>query len=91
MLHAPSITSNHRLQHRAPTVGAMHVPRSQGAALDIAELVEHKQRMVTDAVKVAIIGAAFLLAIGRALARIHVEHDGLGRSPPVYLVDPLTR
>jgi hypothetical protein len=38
----------------------------------------------------AIEGAAFLLAIGQALARIHVEHDGLRRLPPVHLADPLT-
>ena len=38
-----------------------------------------------------VIGAAFLLAIGRALARIHVEHDRLRRSPPVHLVNPPAR
>ena len=37
----------------------------------------------------AVVGAAFLLAVGRALARIHVEHDHLRRSPLVHLVDPL--
>jgi len=37
----------------------------------------------------AIVGAAFLLAIGRALAQIHVEHHGFWRSPPVHLVYPL--
>src|SRR5260370_16813140 len=34
------------------------------------------------------VGAAFLCAVGRALARIHVEHDALRRSPLVYRVDP---
>src|SRR3954449_9320422 len=38
-----------------------------------------------------IIGAAFLFAISRALARIHVEYDGLRPSPPAHFVDPLTR
>src|SRR6516225_2586335 len=37
----------------------------------------------------AVVGAAFLLAVGRALARIHVEHNRLRRSPFVHLVDPL--
>ena len=37
----------------------------------------------------AVVGAAFLLAVGRALARIHVEHDESRRSPLVHLVDPL--
>ena len=36
----------------------------------------------------AVVGAAFLLAVGRALARIHVEHDDPRRSPLVHLVDP---
>jgi hypothetical protein len=34
---------------------------------------------------VAVVGAAFLLAIGRALARIHVEHDDPRRAPLVRL------
>ena len=36
-----------------------------------------------------VVGAAFLLAIGRALARIHIEHDSLRGPPVVHLVDPL--
>jgi hypothetical protein len=67
----------------------VHVAGSQDAALDIAELVEHEQRVITGAAEVAVVGAAFLLAVGGALARIHVEHDHLGRSPLVHLVDPL--
>jgi hypothetical protein len=37
-----------------------------------------------------VIGAAFLLAIGGALARIHVEYDDLRPSPPTHFVNPLT-
>jgi hypothetical protein len=37
----------------------------------------------------AVVSAAFLVAVGRALARIHVEHDDPRRSPRVHLVDPL--
>ena len=36
-----------------------------------------------------VVGAAFLVAIGRALARVHVEHDHLWRSLLVHLADPL--
>ena len=36
----------------------------------------------------AVVGAGFLLAVGRALALIHVEHDHLRRSPLVHGVDP---
>ena len=41
-LHDAPVTSNHRLQHRAPAVGAVRVPRSQSTPLDITELVEHE-------------------------------------------------
>src|SRR3954471_13959975 len=90
MLHDAPVTSNYRLQHRAPAIGAMDVARPQRAPLDIAELVEHEQRMITGAGKVAIVGTAFLLPISRAFARIHVEYHGLRPSPPAHLVDPLT-
>ena len=69
----------------------MHVAWPQDAALDIAELVEHEQRVVAGTAEVAVVGAAFLLAVGRALARIHVEHDHLRRSPLMHRVDPLAR
>src|SRR5205085_8889437 len=88
-LHAASVAGNHRLQQRAPAVGAVHVAGPQGATLDIAKLVEHEQRVIAGAAKMAVVGAAFLLAVGRALARIHVEHDRLRRSPLLNLVDPL--
>jgi hypothetical protein len=38
-----------------------------------------------------VVGAALLLAVGRALARIHVEHDDPRWSPPVHGVDPPAR
>jgi hypothetical protein len=36
----------------------------------------------------AIVRAALLLAISRALARIHVEHNHLRRASLMYLVNP---
>jgi hypothetical protein len=69
----------------------MDIARPQGATLQIAKLVEHEQRMITGAAEMPIVGAAFLLAIGRALARIHVEHDGPWRTAGMHLVDPLAR
>ena len=62
----------------------------RGAAFQIAELVEHEQRMIAGAAEVPVMGASLLLAIGRADTRIHVEHDGLGRAPSVDLIDPST-
>ena len=38
----------------------------------------------------SVIAASFLLAVGRALAGIHVEHDDPERLPLLHLVDPLT-
>src|SRR3954451_3731162 len=35
MLHDPSVTRNHRVQHRAPAVGTMDVARPQHTPLDI--------------------------------------------------------
>src|SRR3954454_18162049 len=91
MLHDAPVTRDHRLQPRAPAVSTVDVARPQCASLDIAELVEHKQRMIAGAGEVAVIGAAFLLAVGRAFTRIHVEYDGLRPSPAAHFVDPLTR
>ena len=67
-LHNPLVADDHRLQHRAPALSAVHVARTQRTPLQIAEFVEHEQRVITGAAEVPIVGAAFLLAIGRALA-----------------------
>src|SRR5215208_6697866 len=48
MLHDAPVTRAHRLQQRAPAVGTMDVARSQRAPFNIAELVEHKQRVIAD-------------------------------------------
>src|ERR1700704_334533 len=66
----------------------MDVPRAQGASFQIAELVEHEERVVAGAAEMPVVGAALLLAVGRALARIHVEHDDLRLAPLVHHVDP---
>ena len=71
-----------------PAGSAVDVAWPQGAALDIAKLVEHEQRVVAGAAEMSVVGAVLLLAVGRALARIHVEHDDPGRLL-LHLVDPL--
>src|SRR3954453_13202401 len=87
MLHNAPVTRNHRLQQRTPAVSTVEVARPQCASLDVAELVEHKQRMIAGAGEVAVIGAAFLLAVGRAFARIHVEYDSLRPPPAAHFVN----
>src|SRR5689334_3547667 len=90
MLDDTPVTRDHRLQHRTPIIGTMDVARPQDTPFDITELVEHEQRVIAGTSEMAVISAAFLLAVGRAFARIHVEYDGLRPSPPAHLVNPLT-
>jgi hypothetical protein len=47
--------------------------------------------MIAGAGEVAVIGGAFLIAMGRADAAVHVEHDCLGRMPPMHPINPLPR
>src|SRR5215211_6192880 len=54
------------------------------------ELILDGQSPMQGAAEMPVIGAAFLFAIGRAFARIHVKYDGLRPSPPAHFVDPLT-
>ena len=86
-----SIARHDRFENALPTIGAMNVPRPQGAALQIAELVEHEQRMIAGAFVMAVPDAHLLFAMGGADARIHVEHDASRRTAGVNLVDPLAR
>jgi hypothetical protein len=73
-LHDAAVAGDHWLQHYAPAISAMDLTRSQSAPLNIAELVEHEQWVIAGAGEMAVVGAAFLVAVGRALARIRVEH-----------------
>jgi hypothetical protein len=88
-LHDGAVARDHWLQHYTPAISAMDATRSQSAPLNIAELVEHEQWVIAGAAEMAVVGAAFLVAVGRALARIHVEYDHLWRALLVHLVDPL--
>src|SRR3954463_5337598 len=45
MLHDAPVTRDHRLPQRAPAVSAVDVARSQRTPLNIAKLIEHKQRV----------------------------------------------
>jgi hypothetical protein len=69
------VTGHDRFEHVLSAVGRMDVALAQRRTLQIAELVEHEQRMVAGAGEVTVVGGAFLIAMGRADTRIHVEHD----------------
>ena len=83
-----AVAGDHRLQHQAPVLGTVDVAGPQETALQIAELVEHEQRVVAGAAEVAVPGRALLLAVGRALGAVHVEDDAFGRLALVHPVDP---
>src|SRR3954449_8006664 len=73
MLHDAPVTRDHRLQQRAPAVSAVDVARPQDTAFDIAELVEHEQRVIAGTREMTVIGTALLLAVCWAFTRIHIE------------------
>jgi len=78
-----------RLERIIPAIGAVHIAGTQHAAFQIAELIEHEQRVVAGALVMTVPDAVLLFAMGRAHARIHVEHDAAGRSAAMHKVDPL--
>ena len=88
-LHLVPVADHDWLQDRAPAIGAVDVTGSKPAPLQIAELDEHEEWMVAGAGEVAVVGSALLIAMGRADAAVHVEHDCLGRMPRMHKVDPL--
>ncbi len=56
------ISHQHRLEHIFPAIGAVDIARPQSAPLQIAELVEHKQRVQALLLEVAVPDSAFLNA-----------------------------
>jgi hypothetical protein len=62
---------------------------TQRAAFQITELVEHEQRVIAGASVMAVPDAHLLFAVGRAHARIHVEHDATRRPAAMHKIDPL--
>ena len=72
-------------------IGAMDNAGTQGAALQIAELIEYEKRMIAGAVVVTVPDAVLLLAVRRTDAEIHVEQNASRRATGVNAVDPLAR
>jgi hypothetical protein len=69
----------------------MHVARAKRASFQIAELVEDEDRMEASAAEMAVPDAALLIAVRRADAGIHIEHDAFVRAAFRDAVDPMTR
>src|SRR5262249_2217694 len=77
-----SIALHDRVEHILPAVGAVDIAGTQRGAFQVTELIEHEQRVITGAGVMAVPHAILLLAMGRAHARIHVEHDAAGGRRP---------
>jgi hypothetical protein len=84
-----AIARHDTIKHTLPAIGAVDVAGTTRAALQIAELIEHEQRMITGAVVVTVPEAVLLFAVRRADAGVHVEQDASRRAPGVNAVDPL--
>jgi hypothetical protein len=65
----------------------VNIARAQRAPFQIAELVEHEQRMIAGAFVMAIPDAVLLLAVRRA-PRIHIEHDASWWTAAMNAIDP---
>src|SRR3712207_2551552 len=63
----------------------------RSAPLQVAELVEHEQRVVAAAAEVAVVGRAFLPPERGALRAIPVEDDAVRWPAPMHPVDPPAR
>ena len=68
-----------RGQNVLPVVSAVDIALAQGATLKIAELVEHEQRVIALAAKVAVSCRAVLIPRSGAGRTVHVQSDPLGR------------
>jgi hypothetical protein len=60
------VSGDNGLQHVAPFMGTVDVAGAQRTTLQVAELVEHEQRVIAGAAEMTVVGRAFLLAMGRA-------------------------
>ena len=70
-----AIARHDGIMHTLPAIGAVDVAGTTRAALQIAELIEDEQRMITGAVVVPVPDAVLLFAVRRADAGVHVEQD----------------
>jgi hypothetical protein len=69
------VTLNDSPQYAAAAVGAVSVAGTLGTAFEVAKLVEHEQLIVAGSFEVTVPDALLLLTLGRADARVLIEHD----------------
>lgn len=85
------VARNDACQKSFPVIRAVDVALAQGTAFQMAELIEHKQRVITLAPEVTVPSRAFLIAMGGADGTVHAQRDPFGRLCRVHRVDPLAR
>src|SRR5258708_7941029 len=83
------VTGHDRFEHVLPAVRRMDVARAQRTAFEVAELVEHEQRMIAGTGEVTVVGCAFLTARGRTDAETNMGQEGPGGAGATTAVDPL--
>src|SRR4029077_6374002 len=83
------VSFDDRGEHALPTIGAVDVTGTWCAAFQVAELVEHEQRMIAGAGVMAVPDAVLLFAVRWTHARIHVKHDAFRRATTMDDIDPL--
>jgi hypothetical protein len=74
-----------------PAIGTVDVARPQPRRRESPSSLEEEERMVADGLEMPVVGAAFLLAVHRTLAGIHVEHDAVGADRIVKRVEQAAR
>src|SRR5262249_11415640 len=70
---AAPVGCDHRQQHPPPVFGTGPVASAQHDLLQVAELVEQEEGVVTGTAEMAVIGGALLVAIGLAHRPVHVQ------------------
>ena len=83
-----SITGCDRLQNALPVIGTINIAIVKGDSLHVAILIEAKQEMIGGALEGAVVGRAFLIAIGRADRVVHIKNDLSEEPAVVNLVHP---
>jgi hypothetical protein len=80
------VASYHRFQYRPPVISPVNLSVAQQRPLQIAKLVEVKQRVIAGAAEVAVVGRALLLAVGRTDRTVHVQDQLANR---LVFADPI--
>src|SRR6266404_8935629 len=76
-----AIARHDGLQHILPAVGAVNVAGTKRAAFQIAELIEHEQRMIAGAVVVAVLLFSCSPCVGLTLESMSSKMPFGGRRP----------